>query len=107
MTLLITHPACLEHLTPPGHPERPERLRVIERVLEHEKFMFLLREQCPRPEPRLSTFERCWLGGATGRVRSPWRSGQATRATYSRSDPPDQSARSARLPTRSRIAAPS
>jgi acetoin utilization deacetylase AcuC-like enzyme len=45
MTLLITHPACLEHLTPPGHPERPERLRVIERVLEHEKFMFLLREQ--------------------------------------------------------------
>jgi len=46
MTLLITHPACLEHLTPPGHPERPERLRVIERVLEHEKFMFLLREQC-------------------------------------------------------------
>src|SRR5262249_16232357 len=51
---------------------------------------------CSRPEPRLSTFERCWLGGATGRVRSPWRSGQATRATYSRSDPPDQSARSAR-----------
>ena len=49
-----------------------------------------------RPEPRLSTFERCWLGGATGRVRSPWRSGQATRATYSRSAPPDQSARSAR-----------
>jgi hypothetical protein len=30
-----------------------------------------------RPEPRLSTFERCWLGGATGRVRSRWRSGQA------------------------------
>ena len=26
-----------------------------------------------RPEPRLSTFERCWLGNATGR----WRSGQA------------------------------
>src|SRR6516225_11362890 len=49
-----------------------------------------------RPEPRLSTFERCWLGGATGRVRSPWRSSQATRATYSRSAPPDQSARSAR-----------
>src|SRR6516165_1460125 len=49
-----------------------------------------------RPEPRLSTFERCWLGGAMGRVRSPWRSGQATRAIYSRSAPPDQSARSAR-----------
>jgi len=26
-TLLITHPACLDHLTPPGHPERPDRLR--------------------------------------------------------------------------------
>jgi acetoin utilization deacetylase AcuC-like enzyme len=50
MTLLITHSACLEHLTPPGHPERPERLRAIEHVLEHEKFMFLLRELCPRAE---------------------------------------------------------
>ena len=53
MTLLITHPACLEHLTPPGHPERPERLRVIERVLEHEKFMFLLREQCLRADLKI------------------------------------------------------
>src|ERR1700730_17244937 len=50
MTLLITHSACLEHLTPPGHPERPDRLRAIDRVLEDEKFMFLLREQCPRAE---------------------------------------------------------
>src|SRR5260370_40246911 len=50
MTLLITHSACLEHLTPPGHPERPDRLRAIEQVLEHEKFMFLLREQCLRAE---------------------------------------------------------
>jgi len=32
MTLLITHSACLEHLTSPGHPECPERLRAIERV---------------------------------------------------------------------------
>jgi acetoin utilization deacetylase AcuC-like enzyme len=50
MTLFITHSACLEHLTPPGHPERPERLRAIERVIEQEKFMFLLREQCPKAE---------------------------------------------------------
>jgi len=46
MTLFITHSACCEHLTPPGHPERPERLRAIEQVLAHEKFPFLLREQC-------------------------------------------------------------
>ena len=37
-TLLITHPACLEHLTPHGHPERPDRLRAIEHALEAEKF---------------------------------------------------------------------
>src|SRR5262249_1094030 len=32
-TLLITHPACLDHLTPAGHPERPQRLRAIDRAL--------------------------------------------------------------------------
>src|SRR6516164_10356568 len=49
---------------------------------------FLMQLHRSRPEPRLSTFERCWLGGATGRVRSPWRSSQATCATYSRSRSP-------------------
>src|SRR6478752_160349 len=29
MTLLLTHPACLDHLTSPGHPERPDRLRGV------------------------------------------------------------------------------
>ena len=46
-TLLITHPACLEHLMPPGHPERPERLRAVERALEAEKFQSLERVQAP------------------------------------------------------------
>ncbi len=46
-TLLITHPACLEHLTPLGHPERPERLRAIERTLEAEKFQLLARAEAP------------------------------------------------------------
>lgn len=46
-TLLISHPACLDHLTPLGHPERPDRLRAIERVLEDERFMILAREQAP------------------------------------------------------------
>ena len=32
---------------------------------------FLMQLHRSRPEPRLSTFERCWLGGATGRVRAP------------------------------------
>jgi acetoin utilization deacetylase AcuC-like enzyme len=46
-TLLITHPACLDHLTPLGHPERPDRLRAIERALEAEKFQTLARSQAP------------------------------------------------------------
>ncbi len=46
-TLLISHSACLEHLTPLGHPERPDRLRAIERALEAEKFQLLARAQAP------------------------------------------------------------
>jgi acetoin utilization deacetylase AcuC-like enzyme len=46
-TLFVTHPACLEHLTPAGHPERPERLRAIERALEAEKFQLLARVEAP------------------------------------------------------------
>jgi acetoin utilization deacetylase AcuC-like enzyme len=46
-TLYITHPACLNHLTPLGHPERPDRLRAIEAALEDEKFHSLVREQAP------------------------------------------------------------
>ncbi|TMJ01502.1 MAG: histone deacetylase family protein [Alphaproteobacteria bacterium] len=46
-TLLLSHAACLNHLTPMGHPERPDRLRAIERALEHEKFQGLAREQAP------------------------------------------------------------
>ena len=38
VTRLYSHPIHLEHLTPPGHPERPDRLRAIERVLEDERF---------------------------------------------------------------------
>jgi len=46
-TLYVTHPACLDHLTPPGHPERPERLRAVEAALEDEKFQALTRAQAP------------------------------------------------------------
>jgi acetoin utilization deacetylase AcuC-like enzyme len=46
-TLYICHPATLDHATPPGHPERADRIRVIERALEHERFAGLVREQAP------------------------------------------------------------
>jgi acetoin utilization deacetylase AcuC-like enzyme len=49
-TLFITHPACLNHLTPPGHPERPDRLRAIERVFEREQFQDLVRAEAPTAE---------------------------------------------------------
>ena len=46
-TLLISHPACLEHTNPPGHPERADRLRAIEQVLGQERFQFLSRDLAP------------------------------------------------------------
>jgi acetoin utilization deacetylase AcuC-like enzyme len=49
-TLLVTHSACLNHLTPAGHPERPDRLRAIEHALEDEKFQSLARAEAPRAE---------------------------------------------------------
>jgi acetoin utilization deacetylase AcuC-like enzyme len=51
-TLLISHPACLDHIVPQGHPERPDRLRAVERALEVEKFQTLARAQAP-----LASFE--------------------------------------------------
>ncbi|WP_454916157.1 histone deacetylase family protein [Xanthobacter sediminis] len=49
-TLLVTHPSGLNHLTPPGHPERADRLRVLDRIFEQEKFSLLVRDSAPRGE---------------------------------------------------------
>jgi acetoin utilization deacetylase AcuC-like enzyme len=46
-TLLITHPASLTHATPPGHPERADRLRAVEQALEDERFAPLSRIDAP------------------------------------------------------------
>ena len=46
-TLLLSHKACLDHVTPPGHPERPDRLRAVEEALAEERFQFLVRDQAP------------------------------------------------------------
>ncbi|MEO5322037.1 histone deacetylase family protein [Mesorhizobium sp. CC13] len=46
-TRLYTHPIYLEHLTPAGHPERPDRLRAIQRVLDDEPFETLDRVEAP------------------------------------------------------------
>ena len=47
-TLLLTHPASYGHEMGPGHPERPDRIRVIERALEQEAFQLLAREPAPQ-----------------------------------------------------------
>jgi acetoin utilization deacetylase AcuC-like enzyme len=46
-TLFVTHPACLEHRTPTGHPERPDRLRAINEVLGGPEFSALTRAEAP------------------------------------------------------------
>jgi acetoin utilization deacetylase AcuC-like enzyme len=46
-TLLLSHPACLDHVTPPGHPERSDRLRAINQVLGEDRFDALVRGEAP------------------------------------------------------------
>jgi acetoin utilization deacetylase AcuC-like enzyme len=46
-TLLISHPACLEHRTPTGLPERADRLRAIDRALDDARFQSLVRVEAP------------------------------------------------------------
>ncbi len=49
-TLLLSHPVCIEHAPPEGHPERPDRLRAINKILEHDSFASLIREEAPYAE---------------------------------------------------------
>lgn len=49
-TALLTHSDCLEHVTPPGHPECLERLKSVLAALEGEEFVYLVREDAPLAE---------------------------------------------------------
>lgn len=55
-TLLLTHPAFLEHDTGFGHPERADRLRAIHDALATPAFKDLRREEAPRAD--LAAIER-------------------------------------------------
>ncbi|HKS20432.1 MAG TPA: histone deacetylase family protein [Bradyrhizobium sp.] len=59
-TLLLTHRASLDHLTPPDHPERPDRIRAVEQVLGEPRFNALARE--PAPEGSLELVALCHDG---------------------------------------------
>ncbi|MGV1014228.1 MAG: histone deacetylase family protein [Methyloceanibacter sp.] len=54
-TLLLTHPACLEHDTGYGHPENADRLRAVNAALAPPAFNALKREEAPRAD--LATIE--------------------------------------------------
>jgi acetoin utilization deacetylase AcuC-like enzyme len=47
-TALISHPACLEHDTGRGHPERIDRLRVVLQALAASEFAALRRVEAPQ-----------------------------------------------------------
>jgi acetoin utilization deacetylase AcuC-like enzyme len=46
-TLLLTHSSSLNHKTPEGHPERPDRIRAVEKAMAQDQFKPLAREQAP------------------------------------------------------------
>ena len=67
-TLLLTHPACLEHDTSYGHPERADRLRAIDEALGAPVFKTLIREQAPLAD--LAAIERLHPEAYVERVRA-------------------------------------
>ena len=67
MTLLLTHSACLDHVTPPGHPERPDRLRAVAEVMAEERFKPLARSEAP--EGNLDSVTLCHGEHYVGELR--------------------------------------
>jgi acetoin utilization deacetylase AcuC-like enzyme len=57
-TLLITHPCFVDHDTGRGHPERPDRMRAIDKVLAHDVFKDLERAEAPLREDVREQIER-------------------------------------------------
>lgn len=50
-TLLLHHEAFLHHATPPGHPERADRMRALHAALDEDRFSSLTREEAPQADP--------------------------------------------------------
>ena len=46
-TLLVSQPNFADHRTPPGHPERADRIRAVDQVLAGDAFGALLRRNAP------------------------------------------------------------
>ncbi|TFF24964.1 histone deacetylase family protein [Jiella endophytica] len=56
-TRLYYHDVFTEHLTGPGHPERPDRMKAVAAALEAETFQLL--ERVDAPEGSLESVYRC------------------------------------------------
>lgn len=67
-TRLYTHPLCVEHITPPGHPERPDRIRALDEVFADPKFDALDRIEAPEGDP--AYFELAHPGSFIEMVKS-------------------------------------
>ncbi|MEM9278060.1 MAG: histone deacetylase family protein [Pseudomonadota bacterium] len=50
-TRLYTHTLSVEHITPPGHPERPDRIRALDEVFAEDRFDALERMEAPEGDP--------------------------------------------------------
>src|ERR1700694_5640377 len=66
-TLLLPPPPSLDHLTPPGHPERPDRIRAVDQVLAEARFDSLVRGEAP--EGTLDSVTLCHNGHYCGELR--------------------------------------
>jgi acetoin utilization deacetylase AcuC-like enzyme len=58
-TLLLTHPCFLDHDTGEGHPERPDRMRVLDKVFSDPRFDALVCAQAPLRDDVEEAILRC------------------------------------------------
>ncbi|MCF6303734.1 MAG: histone deacetylase family protein, partial [Devosiaceae bacterium] len=54
-TMLVSQPKTASHITPPGHPERPERLTAVANALSQPQFNKLNRETARTADLSLGT----------------------------------------------------
>jgi len=67
-TLLLTHYASsLNHKVTEGHPERPDRIRTVEKALNLDKFKSLVREEAPMGD--IETVKLCHSEGYVEDIR--------------------------------------
>jgi acetoin utilization deacetylase AcuC-like enzyme len=53
-TLYVTHPSCVGHIGPAGHPERPDRLAAIWQALDDQRFAALDRREAIAADPSVA-----------------------------------------------------